>query len=151
MDEIPGWWRSVGAAPDEAGAGAVAGGGRFAEGVPVREIAARLRVSRTAVFGWRQRWRGGEPALASKGPGGNRCRLNGSQVRRLADAPDEGPAVHGFSVDQRWTLARASDLIARMFPLPLHAARHRILIAPHGGSACRYLAIGRWDGTRTRS
>jgi transposase len=90
--------------------------GWFAEGVPVREVARRLRVSQTAVFGWRQRWqRGGEPALASKGPGGNRCRLNGSQVRRLADALDEGPAVHGFGVDQRWTLARVSDLIARMF------------------------------------
>ena len=28
---------------------------------------------------------------------------------------DEGPAVHGFGVDQRWTLARVSDLIARLF------------------------------------
>jgi putative transposase len=90
--------------------------GWFAEGVPVREVARRLRVSQTAVFGWRQRWRrGGEPALASKGPGGNRCRLDGSQLRRLADALDEGPAVHGFGVDQRWTLSRVSDLIARMF------------------------------------
>ncbi|MEV0136708.1 winged helix-turn-helix domain-containing protein [Dactylosporangium sp. NPDC050688] len=90
--------------------------GWFAEGVPVREVACRLRVSRTAVFGWRQRWRrGGESALASKGPGGNRCRLDGSQLRRLADALDEGPAVHGFGADQRWTLSRVSDLIARMF------------------------------------
>lgn len=28
---------------------------------------------------------------------------------------EEGPAAHGFGVDQRWTLAWASDLIARMF------------------------------------
>src|SRR3954454_13809803 len=43
----------------------------FAEGVPVAEIARRLRVSATAVYGWRQRWRrGGEQALASTGPGG---------------------------------------------------------------------------------
>ena len=34
---------------------------------------------------------------------------------RLADALDEGPVVHGFGADQRWTLARVSDLIARMF------------------------------------
>jgi putative transposase len=33
----------------------------------------------------------------------------------LANALDEGPAVHGFGADQRWTLARVSDLIARMF------------------------------------
>jgi transposase len=36
-------------------------------------------------------------------------------LRRLAEALDEGPAAHGFGVDQRWTLARVSDLIARMF------------------------------------
>jgi putative transposase len=90
--------------------------GWFAEGVPVPEIAQRLRVSRTAVYGWKQCWRrGGETALASKGPGGSRCRLNSSRLRRLADALDEGPAVHGFGADQRWTLARVADLIARMF------------------------------------
>ncbi|MET7425424.1 winged helix-turn-helix domain-containing protein [Dactylosporangium sp. NPDC005555] len=90
--------------------------GWFADGVPVAEVARRLRVSKTAVFGWQQRWRrGGEQALASRGPGGARCRLDGSRLRRLADALDEGPAVHGFGADQRWTLARVSDLIARMF------------------------------------
>lgn len=90
--------------------------GWFAEGVPVAEVARRLRVSKTAVFGWQQRWRrSGEQALASKGPGGARCRLDGPRLRRLADALDEGPAVHGFGEDQRWTLARVSDLIARMF------------------------------------
>jgi transposase len=88
----------------------------FADGVPVAQIARRLRVSKTAVYGWKQRWRrGGEQALASKGPSGSRCRLDDSRLRRLADALDEGPAVHGFGADQRWTLARISDLIARMF------------------------------------
>ncbi|MEV0154266.1 winged helix-turn-helix domain-containing protein [Micromonospora sp. NPDC050686] len=37
------------------------------------------------------------------------------RLRRLADALNEGPAAHGFGEDQRWTLARVSDLIARMF------------------------------------
>jgi transposase len=84
--------------------------------VPVPEIARRLRVSRTAVYGWRHRWRrGGTAALASKGPSGARCRLDGSRLRRLAEALDEGPAVHGFGADQRWTLARVRDLIARLF------------------------------------
>ncbi|WUJ26959.1 helix-turn-helix domain-containing protein [Micromonospora sp. NBC_00389] len=37
------------------------------------EVTGRLRVSRTAVYGWQQRWRrGGEQALASRGPGGSR-------------------------------------------------------------------------------
>jgi transposase len=90
--------------------------GWFAEEVPVPEVARRLRVSQTAVYGWRQRWRaGGEQALASKGASGSRCRLDDSRLQRLADALDAGPAVHGFGQDQRWTLARVSDLIARMF------------------------------------
>ena len=70
--------------------------GWFADGVPVAQIATRLRVSQTAVYGWRQRWRaGGEQALASKGPSGSRCRLDDARLRRLADALDEGPAAHG--------------------------------------------------------
>lgn len=90
--------------------------GWFAEGVPVSEVARRLRVSQTAVYGWQQRWRvGGQDALASKGPSGSRCRLDAARLGRLADALDEGPAAHGFGVDQRWTLARVSDLIARLF------------------------------------
>jgi putative transposase len=90
--------------------------GWFAEGVSVPEVARRLRVSRTAVYGWRLRWRrGGAQSLASKGPGGSRCRLDEPRLRRLANALDEGPAVHGFGADQRWTPARVSDLIARMF------------------------------------
>ncbi|WP_431921180.1 winged helix-turn-helix domain-containing protein [Micromonospora wenchangensis] len=90
--------------------------GWFAEDVSVPEIAWRLRVSQTAVYGWRKRWRaGGEQVLASKGSGGSRCRLDEGRLRRLADALDEGPAAHGFGSDQRWTLARVSDLIARKF------------------------------------
>jgi putative transposase len=90
--------------------------GWFADGVAVAEVARRLRVSQTAVYGWRQRWKaGGEQALASKGASGSRCRLDDSRLQRLADALDAGPAVHGFGQDQRWTLVRVSDLIARMF------------------------------------
>ncbi|MGC9669463.1 helix-turn-helix domain-containing protein [Planosporangium sp. 12N6] len=88
----------------------------FAEGMPVPDVARRLRVPKTAVYGWRQRWfRGGERMLASKGPGGARCRLDDSRLRRLADALQEGPLAHSFGKDQRWTLARISDPIARMF------------------------------------
>jgi transposase len=88
----------------------------FGQGVPAAEVARRLRVSATAVYRWQQRWRqGGPQALASKGPSGNRCRLDQEQLRELAEALDEGPAAHGFGADQRWTLARVAELIARRF------------------------------------
>jgi putative transposase len=51
----------------------------------------------------------------SKGPGGSSCWLVGWRLGRLAEALERGPAAHGFGEDQRWTLARVSDLIARLF------------------------------------
>src|SRR5215467_5918612 len=78
----------------------------LAGGVPVVQVAARLRVSPTAVYGWRRRLRaGGVEALASRGPGGATCRLSDEQLSRLCTELDRGPAVHGWVEDQRWTLA----------------------------------------------
>jgi putative transposase len=88
----------------------------FAQKVPVGQIAARLRVSVNAVYGWRRRWEaGGRAALVSKGPGGAPCRLDQVRLDRLAVALEQGPAAHGYIEDQRWTLARVADLIARLF------------------------------------
>ncbi|KOX15325.1 hypothetical protein ADK67_41800 [Saccharothrix sp. NRRL B-16348] len=88
----------------------------FAQDVAVAEIARRLRVSTNAVYAWRRRWRTeGEAGLASKGPGGSSCRLDQRRLDRLAEALERGPAAHGFGDDQRWTLARVSDLIAKLF------------------------------------
>jgi transposase len=86
------------------------------DGVPVAEIAARLRVSAESVYRWRRRWStGGRQALVSKGSSGSTCRLDGQQLQRLAAALDDGPAAHGFGPDQRWTLARIAELIEGMF------------------------------------
>lgn len=88
----------------------------FAQDMPVAEIATRLRVTTNAVYVWRRQWRAGGPAaLASKGPGGSPCRLDEQRQARLANALEQSPAAHGFGDDQRWTLARVSDLIARLF------------------------------------
>ncbi|OKI28671.1 transposase [Saccharothrix sp. CB00851] len=51
----------------------------------------------------------------SKGPSVADCRLSPKQVDRLAAALEEGPAAHGYTEDQRWTLARVADLIGRLF------------------------------------
>ena len=88
----------------------------FAEGVEPPEVARRLRVSCNSAYAWRRRWRaGGKAALASKGPGGTACRLSGAQLERLRAALEAGPAVWGWAQDQRWTLARAASLAARLF------------------------------------
>ncbi len=79
-------------------------------------MARSLRVSVESAYQWRWRWRaGGQPALASKGAGGTACRLGERQLTRLRGALDAGPAAYGWTEDQRWTLARITALIARLF------------------------------------
>ena len=88
----------------------------FAQDTAARQVAGLLRVSTKSVYQWRRAWRaGGEAALASKGPGGNPCKLDGGQLARLRAALDAGPAAYGWDRDQRWTLARAVALTARLF------------------------------------
>jgi|SRR6516165_11337007 putative transposase len=88
----------------------------FEQDVSAVQVAHELRVSAKSAYQWRRRWRGGgETALASKGAGGAVCRLNAGQLARLRAALDGGPAAWGWGEDQRWTLARVTTLIARLF------------------------------------
>lgn len=88
----------------------------FAQQVPVPEIAERLRVSVNSVYVWRRRWLAdGRAGLASKGPSRSGCRLSPERLDELAACLLAGPAAHGYTEDQRWTLARVADLIARLF------------------------------------
>jgi putative transposase len=88
----------------------------FAEDADARQIARSLRVSTKSVYQWRRAWRaGGEAALASKGPGGNACKLDEAQVAQLRAALEAGSAAYGWQQDQRWTLARVAALVTRLF------------------------------------
>ncbi len=88
----------------------------FEQDVSPVEAAQRLRVSTKSAYQWRRRWRsGGEAALTSRGPGGAVCRLSPAQLAKLRAALDGGPAAWGWSEDQRWTLARVTMLIGRLF------------------------------------
>jgi transposase len=90
--------------------------GMFEQDVSPVLVARRLRVSAKSVYQWRRRWRaGGEAALASQGPGGAVCRLSPEQLARLQAALEGGPAAWGWREDQRWTLARVTTLIGRLF------------------------------------
>jgi transposase len=84
-------------------------------GASYREVARRFRVSRMSANRWRRALAaGGRAALASKGAGGARCKLGPGQLEELA-ALDAGPAVWGWDEDQCWTLARAGEVIWRLF------------------------------------
>jgi putative transposase len=88
----------------------------FEQGIKPVRVACQLRVSAKSAYQWRRRWRaGGQGALTSRGPGGAACRLDERQLARLRAALDAGPAAHGWDEDQRWTLARVTALIARLF------------------------------------
>lgn len=90
----------------------------FAQGVPASEVAHRFRVTGMSANRWYRSWQAaGVEALASKGPGGQKCRLDESRLERLRAELERGPAAHGFTEDQRWTLARVAGLIAVLFHL----------------------------------
>ena len=88
----------------------------FAQDADPVQIARALRVSTKSVYQWRRAWRaGGAEALASKGPCASPCRLDEGQLAQLRAALEAGPGAHGWTEDQRWTLARAAALAARLF------------------------------------
>jgi transposase len=80
------------------------------------QVAHQLRVSTKSAYQWRRCWRaGGTTALASRGAGGAVCRLSPAQLARLCAELDKGPAVWGWTEDQRWTLERVTVLTGRLF------------------------------------
>src|SRR3982751_2062293 len=69
------------------------------EGATDREVAARFRVTRMSANRWRRALAaGGRPALASKGPGGARCRLSPAQLEELQVLLEAGPAAWGWRI-----------------------------------------------------
>src|SRR3954453_19606174 len=95
------------------------------EGATDREVAARFRVTRMSANRWRRALvAGGRPALASKGPGGARCRLSPAQLHELTDLLDAGPAAWGWA-DQCWTLPRIAGVVRQRFGVDYTLPRAR--------------------------
>src|SRR3954471_13124225 len=85
------------------------------EGATDQEVAERFRVTRMSANRWRRALAaGGRPALASKGPGGARCKLSRAQLDELQVLLDAGPAAWGWP-DQCWTLARIAAVVRERF------------------------------------
>ncbi|MGW9399195.1 helix-turn-helix domain-containing protein [Streptomyces sp. NPDC055642] len=73
-------------------------------------------MSRKSAYAWHSAWRqGGRTAPASKEADGFPCRLSDSHTEGPQDELEAGPAAHGWTEDQRWTLARVAELIHRLF------------------------------------
>ncbi|MEV6536212.1 hypothetical protein AB0M86_42705 [Streptomyces sp. NPDC051639] len=88
-------------------------------------------MSPKSAYQWHQLWRdGGIEALASRGPGGSRCRLSPRCLEKLAAYPEQGPAAHGWVEGQVWTAARVATLIGRKFSRLLQRLRRDEADAP---------------------
>lgn len=88
----------------------------FEHDADARQVARSLRVSTKSVYQWRRAWRAGsEAALASRGAGGNPCKVDESQLAQLQAALKAGPGAYGWEQDLRWTLARVAELVMRLF------------------------------------
>jgi transposase len=93
----------------------LAAAGWIEEGTSDREVAARFPVTRMSANRWRRTLAaGGRPALASKGPGGARCKLSLAQVAELETLLDAGPAAWGWD-NQCWTLPRIAAVVHTKF------------------------------------
>jgi len=88
-------------------------------------------------------WRAGLPARRCGGSRAGRaaCRLSERQLARLRVALDAGPAACGWDEHQRWTLARVTTLIARLFRVRYTLrVRRASFTLPHLKAAL----FGRW-------
>jgi transposase len=104
-------------------------------GASDQEVAARFRVSRMSANRWRRALAaGGRQALASKGPGGSKCKLTPAQLAELETALEAGPAVWGWDEDQCWTLARIAEVIRRQFRVDYALAGADLLLHRMGWS-----------------
>jgi transposase len=104
-------------------------------GATDREVASRFRVSRMSANRWRRALAaGGRAALASRGAGGARCKLSPAQLGELAALLAAGPAVHGWDEDQRWTLARVTELVRGHFKVDYTLAGMDLLLHRIGWS-----------------
>ena len=104
-------------------------------GASDREIAQRLRVSRMSANRWRRALAaGGRAALASRGAGGAKCKLSAGQLAELEALLEAGPAAFGWDEDQRWTLARVTELVRDRFGVDYTLAGMDVLLHRIGWS-----------------
>jgi transposase len=123
-------------------------------GASDREVARRFRVTRMSANRWRRALAaGGRAALASKGPGGARCKLTLAQLRELQTVLEGGPAAWDWDEGQCWTLARIAEIVRRRFgvdytlaglDLLLHRIGWSVQVPARQAAERDEAAIARW-------
>jgi transposase len=109
----------------------------FERALPVAEIARRCHVSRQVAYRWHEAWvKGGEAALASKGPAGRKSRLTPEHKQQVIDALLAGPAAQGYQT-HLWTLPRTADLIETLTGVRYHPGHVWRILAELGFSCQR--------------
>jgi transposase len=106
----------------------------FSAGASGPQVAMRTRVSRQSGWRWQKRFEaGGAEALQSRGPH-SKCRLSEQQITTLLAALESGPVAHGWTEDQRWTLARICRLTFELFKVRYTPKGMSLLLKRNGWS-----------------
>ena len=109
----------------------------FNQGQSAPEVARRLGVARQVAYRWKEAWeRGGQRALASKGPAGRKPKLTGEQSQQVTAALVAGPVAHGYKT-ALWTLPRVAALIEDLTGVRYHPGHVWRLLGASGFSCQR--------------
>lgn len=125
----------------------------FAKGFSAPEVARRLGSARQVAYRWKTAWaKGGQSALASKGPAGPKPKLTVKQAKQVVKALLAGPVAQGYKT-ALWTLPRVALLIKELTGVDYHPGHVWRLLGASGFSCQRPerralerddKAIGRW-------
>jgi transposase len=109
----------------------------FAKACSAPDVARRLGVARQVAYRWQSAWqRGGNAALASKGPAGPKARLTVKQTQQVTKALLAGPVAHGYKT-ALWTLPRVASLIEDLTGVAYHPGHVWRLLGASGFSCQR--------------
>jgi transposase len=109
----------------------------FAKDCSAPDVARRLGVARQVAYRWKDTWdRGGNEALASKGPAGPKPKLTVEQTRQVTEALLAGPVAQGYKT-ALWTLPRVASLIEDLTGVGYHPGHVWRLLGASGFSCQR--------------
>jgi transposase len=109
----------------------------FAKDCSAPDVARRLGVARQVAYRWKDAWdRGGNEALASKGPAGPKPKLTVEQTQQVTEALLAGPVAQGYKT-ALWTLPRVASLIEDLTGVGYHPGHVWRLLGASGFSCQR--------------